>query len=174
MKIIKTLLNTSKNVGLFNTLREKEQLAYSVSADTNVYEDRGSIILNILTTTDNKNIGEFTYDNLQKSINGFNRQVEQLLNSEYTDEDLESAKKILKASMLDSEGTLKKLSLLRNNAINERPLDYLNETYNLIDSITREDIDEYSKIMFKDKPVYSIVASQDTLNYNKDYLNSLK
>ena len=30
---------------------------------------------NILTTTDNKEIGEISYDNVQKSINGFNKHI---------------------------------------------------------------------------------------------------
>ena len=66
--------------------------------------------LNILTTTDNKETGEQSFENIQKSINGFHRQINCLKNSEYSDEDLTSAKKMLKAALLDNEGSAHKVS----------------------------------------------------------------
>ena len=40
--------------------------------------------------------------------------------------------------------------------------------------ITREDIQELAEKIFKNPPIYTIVASQDTLNVNKEYLTSLE
>ena len=64
--IINAML-TNSSIGLFNTLREKEHLAYSVHADADIIGDCGEISCHILTTTDNKDIGEYSYDNIQKS-----------------------------------------------------------------------------------------------------------
>ena len=86
---------TSSSIGLFNVLREKEHLAYSVYSDFDKIGDTGEVYCNILTTTDNKETGEQSFENVQKSIDGFKRQIACLKNSEYSDEDLESAKKIL-------------------------------------------------------------------------------
>ena len=171
--IITTLLNSS-SIGLFTNLREKEQLAYSVRAKHTWNENSGSISCKILTTTDNKDSGETSYDNLVKSINGFSRQINALINSEYTDEDLESAKRTLKADLLIREGQYEKYSTIHNSIDSKEGVEYNNIAYELIDKITRDDIQAYAKHMFADKPVYSIVASQDTLEANKDFLEGLK
>ena len=58
-------------------------------------------------------------------------------------------------------------------SVNYENPDYDNRAFDLIDSITREDIDELSNQIFAGKPIYSIVASKETLYYNKEYLDSL-
>ena len=110
---------------------------------------------------------------MQKSVNGFHRQIDKLLNSEYKDSDLETAKRRLKANLLHNESVRSKLYAVLNTIEMGESLDYDNRAFEMIDSITREDIDNFSKKVFAGKPVYSIVASQDTLDYNKDFLNSL-
>ena len=45
--------------------------------------------------------------------------------------------------------------------------------FELIDKMTREDIDAFAKKMFANPPIYTIVASKDTLNANKEYLQGL-
>ena len=169
-----TNLLTNSSIGLFNTLREKEHLAYSVFADNDNDDDCGEISCNILTTTDNKDIGEFSYDNVQKSINGFNRQIKCLTDSEYTDEDLESAKRILKSSLLNKENTWAKLTPLVNGKISGYGIDYENKIYEMIDKISRDDIQNFANKVFSNKPIYSIVASKDTLDYNQDFLKNLE
>lgn len=172
-KLINSMMNSS-SIGLFNTLREKEQLAYSVRSNLRHVGNMGECSFKILTTTDNKDIGEISYENVQKSINGFHRQLDCLLNSEYTDEDLENAKRMLKASLLNQEGVVSKLAGLQNGMSSNKGVGFENKAYDLIDKLTREDIDAFAKKMFENAPVYSIVASEDTLNANKDYLESLK
>ena len=98
-KILNSILSSS-SIGLFDTLREKEHLAYSVYSDLDKYGDSGELSLNILTTTDNIDTGEVSYDNIKKSINGFNRQIQALRNSKFTDKDLENAKKYLQPDFI--------------------------------------------------------------------------
>lgn len=173
MEIMNTILSSS-SIGLFNTLREKEHLAYSVYSDINRTGDCAVLSCNILTTTDNKEIGEISYDNVQKSIDGFNRQIKALLNSEYTDDDFESAKRLLKANLLDKEGTPAKLSVLEKGLNSKEGLDYYNQMFKEIDNITRDDLDNFIQKAFQNPPIYSIVASAATLNANKKYLKSLE
>ena len=172
MEIMNTILSTS-SIGLFNTLREKEHLAYSVYSNINRTGDCAELSCNILTTTDNKEIGEISYDNVQKSINGFNRQINALLNSEYTDEDLISAKRILKANLLDKEGTPSKLMSLNRGLNSNYGLDYENKLLDEIDKITRADIDALARKAFQYPPTYAIVASKDTLEANKEFFETL-
>ena len=169
-----SILTSSKDIGLFNTLREKEHLAYSVYSEIDCSGDSGELSCNILTTTDNKEIGEISYDNVQKSINGFHRQINALLNSEYSDDDLEKAKRGLKAALLEKEGTSNKLRAIETGLYKESGIEYQNELFKVIDTITRDDIQLFAQKVFANPPVYSIVASQDTLDANKEYFEKLE
>lgn len=172
--LMNSILSSSDSIGLFNSLREKDHLAYRVHSNISSIGNCYEVKLNILTSTDNKDNGSYTYDNVQKSINGFNRQINKLVNSEYTDNDLETAKRTLKAKLLNKESVSAKLLSINKGLTYNIGLDYDNQLYNMIDSITRKDIDELSARVFSNKPVYSVVASQDTLDYNADYFKSLE
>jgi len=173
-KIMNSILSSSQTIGLFNTLREKEHLAYSVYSEINSRENCGILSCNILTTTDNKDIGEISYDNVQKSIDGFHRQINALLNSEYSDEDLENAKRKLKANLLNKEGVDSKLIALMGGIYSKSGIEYQNKVFEIIDSITRDDIQIFAQKVFENPPIYTIVASQDTLDANKEYFEKLK
>ena len=165
---------SSSSIGLFDTLREKEHLAYSVYSNILTKNDWGELSLNILTTTDNKDSGEISYDNLQKSIVGFNRQIRELLDGKFTDEDLENAKRAYKANLLNMEGASAKICAIEDGLNSEYGINYDNQIYSLIDEITKEDIINFAQNVFSNNPVYSITATQDTLDSNKEFLNSLK
>lgn len=173
MEIMNSILSSS-SIGLFDVLREKEHLAYSVYSNIDRLGNCAELSCNILTTTDNKDINEISYDNVQKSIDGFNRQIGALLNSDYTDEDLESAKRIFKAKLLHKEGTPSKLVSLNKGLNSKEGIDYENKLFDEIDKITRDDIDSFAQKVFKNPPVYSIVASKDTLKANENYFETLK
>ena len=172
--IMNILLSSSKTIGLFNNLREKEHLAYSVYSSLDKSGNSGELSLHILTTTDNKDSGEVRYENLKKAINGFNRQIEALKNSEYTDIDLESAKKTLKAELLNKETPSSKLNALDRGLRSQFGVDLDNQIFKAIDAVTREDIQNFVQKVFKNPPIYSIVASENTLNANKTFLENLK
>lgn len=173
-RLLNTILNSSQEIGLFNTLREKEHLAYLVHSYTDNIGIDGELSCSILTTTDNKEIGEYSYDNVQKSINGFHRQIQALKDSKYSDEDLEAAKRSLKASLLEFESADDKIEALGSATFTKDGVNLYNNYYKIIDSITREDIDALAEKIFSNPPIYSIVASQDTLDANKEYLENLK
>ena len=172
IRILNTILSSS-SIGLFNTLREKEQLAYSVYSSTSKCGDCGELSLNILTTTDNDKNGEVTYDNLQKSINGFNNVINSIKNAEYTDNDIESAKRLLKADLLNKEGLNSKTYSLSNGLNTPEGVEFDNIMFNEIDNISRNDLKELANKIFESKPVYSIVASENTLNANKKFLEEI-
>jgi hypothetical protein len=50
----------------------------------------------------------------------------------------------------------------------------MNEMFKLIDEISVDDIYNCANYVFAGKPVYSVTATQDTLNANKEFLDSLK
>ena len=165
---------TNSSIGLFNVLREKEHLAYSVYSNIEKNGDLGEISCNILTTTDNKDIGEISYENVQKSIDGFKNQINELKSGKFTEQDLENAKLSLKANLLQMEGTDAKLGALDLGLNSKYGITYSNQLYDEIDKIAKDDILNYADKIFKNPPIYSIVASKDTLENNKDYLDKIK
>ncbi len=172
--LMKSILSNGDTTGLFNNLREKEKLAYAVWADYDDSGDNAFISCNIKTTTDNPDTGERTYENVQKSINGFNRQINKMKNGEFEDKEVDVAKKELKDTLRNmSYGQRNNANTLAEGQNTPYGINHINEMYNAIDSITKEDIQKAANYVFNNKPVYSIVASKDTLAANKDYLNSL-
>ena len=165
---------TSSSIGLFDNLREKDLLAYSVYSTIEKTGNSGEISCNILTTTDNKDIGEISYDNVKKSIDGFNRQIAKLKAGEFTDKDLENAKLAMKANLLNTEGSSKKLDTINLGLNSKYGITYANKLYNEIDTITKQEIVDFAEKIFRNPPVYSIAASKDTLENNKDYFKTLE
>ena len=165
---------TNSSIGLFNTLREKDHLAYSVYSSVDKTGDCGEISCNILTTTDNKEIGEISYDNVKKSINGFNRQINELKSGNFTNQDLENAKLSMKANLLNNEGTGSKLGAINSGLNSKYGITYTNQLFDEIDKITKQDIVDFADKIFKNPPVYSIVASKDTLDNNKEFFKTLE
>jgi predicted Zn-dependent peptidase len=171
--VLNSILSSS-SIGLFDILREKENLAYSVFSDYSTMGNQGQLSLNILTTTDNKKIGEYSYDNVQKSINGFKRQIQALLDGKFTDEDLENAKRSIKADLLENEGNYSKIEALSRGLNSPYGINLKDKIYAEANKITRQDIIDAAQKIFSKKPIYSIVASQDTLDANKEFLDGLK
>ncbi len=177
-RVIANLMNSilsGSSIGLFDILREKEQLAYQVYSDTFVGGgNNGEVSLYIKTTTDNKEIGEQSYENLERSIKGFKRQIKELTEGKFTEQDLENAKRSYKARLLDNEGVYSKINELSYGMNSVYGIDITNNIYNEIDNITKEDIINFAKQAFSVNPVYSITATKDTLDANKDFIESLK
>ena len=165
---------SSSSIGLFDVLREKQNLAYSVHSNLYSNGNQGQVALNILTTTDNKAIGEVNYDNVKKSIQGFNNQITELRNGKFTDEDLENAKRSIKATLLNTEGNYSKINALEAGMDSKYTIDLRNKIYDAVDKITREDVVEFANKVFSTNPVYSITATQETLDANKEFLDGLR
>ena len=134
----------------------------------------GLLTLKIGTTTDNKETGEQSFNNVQKAITGFNKHIEKLKKEKVSQDELNNAKLSLKNTLLNSNNTPfgRTISLLQGL---ESPYGITreNQLYNEIDKITADDIYNTANYIFSGKPTYSIVATEDTLNANKDFLASL-
>ena len=92
-----------------------------------------------------------------------------------TEEELNNAKLSLKNSLLSgNESSLAKTFNLTGGILNSYyGADYKNQMFKVIDEITVDDICKAAKYAFANKPVYSIAATKETLEYNNDYLKNL-
>ena len=134
----------------------------------------GVIALSIGTTTDNKETGEQSFDNLQKSIDGFKHHIERIKSEPVSQAELDSAKLSLKNLLLTvNESVACKTGSLGDGLESYYGLNKDNAYFDMIDKITVDDIYNAAQYVFAGKPVYSIVATSDTLKYNEEYLNNL-
>lgn len=76
LNLLNIILGGGPSSRLFNDLREKQHLAYSVHSEVALMDDIGTIALDIGTTTENLDTNEISYDNVKKSIEGFNKHIE--------------------------------------------------------------------------------------------------
>lgn len=174
LELLNTILGGGPTSRLFNDLREKQKLAYSVRSKLTHSHNSEAIVLSIGTTTENKDTGEISYDNVQKSIEGFKYHIEKLKSQKVSTEELESAKLAMKDDILTHNqsgcGKCINLSYSLNTPYG---LTRENQKLDLIDSITVDDIYNAANYVFSGKPVYSIVATENTLKNNEEYLKTL-
>ncbi|MCM1265918.1 MAG: insulinase family protein [Candidatus Gastranaerophilales bacterium] len=173
-ELMNGILSSGDETGLFNNLREKQKLAYSVHSSCNLSPlSSSTLTCRILTTTDSEDMK--SYDNVQKSINGFHNQINKMVNGEFTDKEIETAKLNYKRYLLESTDIQSDKVATISGALNSiNGLNEANDLYDAVDTITREDIQNAAKYVFSQKPVYSIRASKDTLDANKEFLASLE
>ena len=174
LNLMNYILGGSPSSRLFNDLREQQKLAYSVNSKLSKENTTGVIKLAIGTTTDNKDTGEQSFENLQKSINGFKEHVNKIKTEKVSEQELNSAKLALKNTILSStEKTFGKNAEILAGAGGYYGPNITNKLLEEIDKITADDIYNAANYVFKGKPLYSVVATQDTLDFNKEYLDKL-
>ena len=175
IELLNIILGGGPSSRLFNDLREQQKLAYSVRSTLSGIDTTRVINLSIGTTTENKETGEISYDNLKKSIEGFQYHVNKLKTEKVSQEELENAKLTLKNRILaQNESNIGKTAGLDYNAGSVYGISRENQLLDMIDKITVDDIYNTANYIFKGAPTYSIVATENTLKANNDFLKSLE
>ncbi len=175
VNLLNIILGGNPSSRLFMDLRENQKLAYHVRSNFESNEDTGVFVLKIETTTENQDTGEVSFDNVEKSINGFNKHISKIKSEKVTDEELNNAKLNLKNRILNScHDAGKRLTLLYQGVDSPYGISRENQMFDMIDAITADDIYNAANYIFAGKPVYSIVATENTLKENEQFLNSLK
>ena len=59
-------------------LENRQKLAYHVNSNYDITDNIGLLYLRIGTTTENKDTNEISFDNVQKSIDGFNKHIQKI------------------------------------------------------------------------------------------------
>ncbi len=174
LSILNNILGDGSSSRLFMDLREQRHLAYAVSSSVDSYDDIGVFNLRIKTTTNNTETGEKTLDNIKKSIDGFNENIERIKTDKVSQEELETSKKALKTDILASlEMNAGKNSALTYSSSTPYGVNHINEMFETINNITAEDVLNTAKNVFKSKPIYSISATKEAIDANREYLNGL-
>lgn len=171
-ELMNTILGGTPSSRLFQDLRETRKLAYQVNSKLNYFDNSGVLALNIKTTTDDPSAK--TYDNLQKSLDGFNEHIQKMMKENVSEEELENAKLTLKNKILDgSELTSDKNIGILSGEKSFYGVSADNLALDLVDKITVEDIKAAANYVFNSNPTVSIVATKDTIDNNNEYLKKL-
>ncbi len=146
-----------------------------VSSKVSYEDDIGVLTLGTKTTTENQETVEKSCDNIKNCIDRFNENIENLLAQKVTDDELRSAKRALKTTMLQAtETNSSKNDIIASSTNSLYGLNYINKYIETIDQITAEDILSAAKYIFGNKPTYSISATKDSIATNKIYVESIK
>lgn len=173
-ELLNTILGGTPSSRLFSDLREKQKLAYQVNSKLGYFDNSGIISLFIKTTTDDPATGTTSYENVQKSLDGFKNHVQKLINENVSEEELESAKLTFKNKILNySELTADKNISILLGLKSFYGVSQDNQILNMIDQITVDDIKAASDYVFNTNPTISIVATKNTIENNIDYLKTL-
>lgn len=174
IELLNEIFGGSSSSRLFTDLRETRHLAYSVFSNCDFDGDIGVMTLRIGTTTENHETGEKTFDNIKKSIDGFNENIKRITTEKVSPEELDNAKKAMKTNLLNILETSFGKTIEAASA-NNTPYGfaYMNKQLEMIDKITPDDILNTAKYIFSAKPVYSLTATQASLDANKEFLESL-
>jgi predicted Zn-dependent peptidase len=163
--VLNTILGEGPYSRLFNDLREKQKLAYAVDSNLDFIGNTGIMTLGIKTTTDNPSEGVVQYDNVEKSLAGFDEHVKKITTEKVTKEEINAAKLRLKTKILNSiETSNSKTNILLDSKDTIFGVNATNETLKLLDEITEEDILNSAKYIFDSNSITSILASQNTLD----------
>ncbi len=174
LTLLNLILGGNSSSRLFNDLREKQKLAYYVSSAYSSNLDNGMLSMEILTTTEDQNSATQSFDNIQKSIDGFKAHINDLIQNPVSDSELENAKTtyLNKISFL-METNAGKADAIASSMNTYYGKGYIEELEKAIKSTTKEDIQKIAKCYLSSPSVTSIIASKKTLEENKNYLATL-
>lgn len=173
-ELLNTILGGTPSSRLFSDLREKQKLAYQVNSKLGYFDNSGVMALYIKTTTDDLQTGTISYDNVKKSLDGFNQHVQKLMIENVSEEELESAKLTLKNKILNySEMTADKNISILLGLKSFYGVSQDNQILEIVDKITADDVKAAANHVFNTNPTISIVATKNTIDNNKNYLKSL-
>lgn len=173
LMVMNEILSSGKN-GLFNDLREKQKLAYSVKSRFATDNEDSFIQIGIKTTTEDTQNGLAYYDNIKKSLDGFKKHTDSIVQNGVSAEDLNDAKLgILSQVIFDTEESSGKHWQLAKNTDSFYGSDYTKALTTAIQELTPQDIQKTAQINFTKPSVVSIISNEASLDANKAYLKSL-
>ena len=131
LRVLDTIFGGTSSSRLFQEIRERRGLAYSVYSFTSAYHDTGQVGLYLGTRP----------DNLAEAFGVVGAELERLHEDPATPEELDRAKENLKGRVvLALESTGARMNRLGSEVLADAPLLPLDEVVERIDSVTREDL----------------------------------
>jgi predicted Zn-dependent peptidase len=139
LRVLDTIFGGSSSSRLFQEVREKRGLAYSVYSYASHYVDTGQIGVYVGTRP----------DNVQQAMTVIADELHRLVSEPVADEELERAKENVKGRMvLSFESTLTHMNRLGGSVLMSVPLLSLDEMLAEIDAVTLDDVADLARELF--------------------------
>ncbi|WP_200411158.1 M16 family metallopeptidase [Virgibacillus salexigens] len=147
--IMNNVLGGSMSSRLFQDVREKQGLAYSVFSYHSSFIDNG--LLTIYAGTGN--------DQLERLTDVINKTIETFISNGLTDKELQNSKEQLKGSLLLSlESTNSRMSRNGKNELILHEHRTLDEMVQVIDAVNHSSIQQVMETLFKQDPSIALIA----------------
>lgn len=159
------------NGRLFADLREKQKLAYSVGSSFCNSPRLGQEVLEISTDIKDKD-GNIT-DNIQKSLECFEKHINKLIYTKPSVDEVENAKRMLKAKyFLSFAKSGKQNSKIIQSLSSNYGLQYYNKLMQAIDDVTPDEVQRVAKEFLSKPSVISIITSKEAFYKAEKFLKS--
>ena len=140
LRVLDTVLGGSTSSRLFQEVREKRGLAYSVYSYASHYADTGQVALYVGTRPDN--VGE--------AVDVIGSELRRLHSDGVTEEELERARDNVKGrTVLSMESTLTRMNRLGSSVLMGVPLLTVDEVLAAFDAVTLDDVNELAQELWR-------------------------
>ena len=161
VKLISIMLGEQSDSRLEGDIREKQGLSYTTGS---LYDSDGR--LGYLSLISNLPLDKNNANDLQKVLDTFKKNINDLINNPVSSGELERAKTTFKSQIIQDL----EYSGGRNDLINTYGVDNVKNLYQLLYGITPDDINTLSKTFLTKPCIISINANKDVIDANKQYL----
>ena len=139
LRVLDTLLGGSSSSRLFQEVREKRGLAYSVYSYASHYADSGQVAIYVGTRP----------DNVAEAMDVIGNELHRLQDNGVDDEELERARENVKGrTVLSMESTLSRMNRLGTSLLMGVPILTLDELIAEIDAVTMDDVTALARDLF--------------------------
>ncbi|HYP47996.1 MAG TPA: pitrilysin family protein, partial [Thermoleophilaceae bacterium] len=136
LRVLDTILGGSTSSRLFQEVREKRGLAYSVFSYSSHYADSGQVAIYVGTRPDN--VGE--------AMDVIGTEMRKLLDEGVSEEELERARENVKGrTVLSMESTLTRMNRLGSSVLMDVPLLSIDEVLAAFDAVTLDDVSSLAR-----------------------------
>jgi predicted Zn-dependent peptidase len=140
LRVLDTILGGSSSSRLFQEVREKRGLAYSVYSYASHYLDTGQVGVYVGTRP----------DNVAEAVRVIGDELRRIVDEPVSDEELDRAKENVKGRMvLSFESTLTHMNRLGGSVLMDVPLLSLDEMLAAIDAVTLDDVAGLARELFE-------------------------
>ncbi len=160
--VLNTVLGGGMSSRLFQNIREKQGLAYSVYSDLNPYTDTGCMMVCAGTSV----------ESVRKLVDSVLKEFIELKQNLVPDEELRRAKDHLKGSlMLSLESTSSRMSNLARQEMHFKRFFTLDELVESIEKVTGADVQHVAQTFFEQKQIaLTVLGNLDGLKIGRDDL----
>ncbi len=165
LSILNLILGGNEKSKLYQQLRYKDKIAYDAYSEISYLQDHTNKL-----TLSTKVSAESSGKNIKTVITDFDKTIDELAEKPLTQEELDSAKRLLQKGLLS---TLEKSST-RNDRIaggykSSYGINYDKSLSEAIDNVTVEDIQKLAKKYLKQPYLMTASGNKEAIEANKDY-----